>query len=259
MLKSKHRKYLSPSGRMFCAIGGRMRRYMHLDIEKAANLQHKNWLKKYFNAHFSMNREWEWYKRVFEGSLLFRSSGEKFTDLQKNHLLQRHIMDNDGLRFIVPWRDRFERSAHTDPAAWYSYVDLKQFQAEHFLVKLDRVSMAHSIESRTPFLDHLLCETVMGVDPLLRLSERKGLLKKIAAPYLNDTILARKKKGFSNPYMEWLIASGEIEKIVHVNRKTGLFKEEVLHEYVTRAKAGRFKQHVWGLYVLSRWIERNLL
>ena len=58
--------------------------FEYLDIEKAAELQHKNWLKKYFRSNFSMNREWEWYKRIFDSEVLFRSSGEKFTDMQKN-------------------------------------------------------------------------------------------------------------------------------------------------------------------------------
>jgi len=65
-----------------------------LDIEKAADLHHKNWLKKYFHSHFSMNREWEWYKRIFDETLLFRTSGEKFTDLQQNLLLRQNVKDN---------------------------------------------------------------------------------------------------------------------------------------------------------------------
>lgn len=84
---------------------------------------------------------------VFDDTLLFRTSGEKFTDLQKNALLRRNIKDNDALRY------------------------LQLFQAEHFLSKLDRVSMAHNIESRTPYLDHRLLETVFGIDPKLRYQE----------------------------------------------------------------------------------------
>ncbi len=235
--------------------------FEYLDIEKAAALTHKNWLKKYFHGHFSMNREWEWYKRIFDDTLLFRTSGEKFTDLQKNALMQCNVRDNDALRFLAPCRERFEQSLHVSPATWYSYVDLKLFQSEHFLTKLDRVSMAHSIESRTPYLDHALVETLFSLDPALRYQNgiTKDLLKKIGADYLDAFILKRKKKGFSNPYMEWLIASGRIALILHVNEKTRLFKKEVLQEYINRAKAGRFKQHVWGLYVLSHWIERELL
>ncbi len=235
--------------------------FEYLDIEKAATLQHKNWLKKYFRSNFSMNREWEWYKRIFDDQLLFRTSGEKFTDLQKNMILRQNIKDGDGLRFLEPYHQKFEQSPHSDPSLWYSYIDLQLFQAEHFLTKLDRVSMAHSIESRTPFLDHNLAETVFRIDPRLRYQNgvTKDLLKKVASKYLPQEVIARKKKGFSNPYMEWLVASGKIDLIEKVNRQTGLFNAEVLQEYIVRGKRGSFKQHVWGLYVLSHWINKNLL
>ena len=235
--------------------------FEYLDIEKAATLQHKNWLKKYFRANFSMNREWEWYKRVFDDQLLFRTSGEKFTDLQKNILLRQNIKDGDGLRFLERYRAAFEASGHSDPSLWYSYIDLQLFQAEHFLTKLDRVSMAHSIESRTPFLDHHLVESVFTIDPKLRYEAgvTKALLKKVAAHYLPQEVITRKKRGFSNPYMEWLVASGKIDLIEKVNKETGLFNDKVLQEYIARGKRGRFKQHVWGLYVLSHWIEKYLL
>lgn len=235
--------------------------FEYLDIEKAASLQHKNWLKKYFHAHFSMNREWEWYKRIFDDTLLFRTSGEKFTDLQQNKLFRRNIRDNESLRFLQSYRRAFEGGAHRDPSLWYSMIDLKLFVGEHFLTKLDRVSMAHTIEARTPFLDHRLAETVLSVDPALRIGtgSTKTLLKQIARNYLDDEIIDRRKKGFANPYMEWLIASGRINLIREVNVQTGLFYPEVVEEYLDLAHRGRFKQHVWGLYVLSHWINRELL
>lgn len=235
--------------------------FEYLDIEKAASLHHKNWLKKYFHSHFSMNREWEWYKRVFDETLLFRTSGEKFTDLQQNKLFRRNVRDNESLRFLQTYRDKFEHSGHRDPSLWYSMIDLKLFVGEHFLTKLDRVSMAHTLEARTPFLDHTLAETVLSVDPRLRIGggESKTLLKQIARNYLSDEIIDRKKKGFANPYMEWLIASGRLELIREVNEKTGLFYPEVIEEYLDLARRGKFKQHVWGLYLLSHWINRELL
>ena len=143
--------------------------FEYLDIEKASSLHHKNWLKKYFHAHFSMNREWEWYKRIFDDTLLFRTSGEKFTDLQLNHLLRRNVRDNESLRFLEPYRRMFEQSGFDHPSFWYSMIDLKLFVGEHFLVKLDRVSMAHTLEARTPFLDHTLAETVFSIDPAVRI------------------------------------------------------------------------------------------
>ena len=208
-----------------------------------------------------MNREWEWYKRIFDETLLFRTSGDKFTDLQKNNLLRRNVKDNESLQYLKPYRERFENSAHSDESVWYSYIDLNIFQAEHFLTKLDRVSMAHSIESRTPFLDHKLASAVFSISPKLRYEDgvTKSLLKEIMKPHLPQTILKRKKKGFSNPYMEYLINSKRLELIAKVNRQTGMFKSKELEEYMQSASKGSFKQHLWGLYILSVWIEKNLL
>ncbi len=235
--------------------------FEYLDIEHASNLTHKNWLKNYFRANFSMNREWEWYKRIFDNTLLFRTSGEKFTDLQKNALMKSNIKDNSSLKYLAPYRERFLNSIYTDESLWYSYIDLNLFQAEHFLTKLDRVSMAHSIESRTPFLDHKLAETLICLDPKLRYEDgtTKSLLKNVMQGKLNNKILKRKKKGFSSPYIEYLINSKKIELIYEVNKETGLFKPDKLKEYINSAAKGSFKQHVWGLYVLSFWIKKNLL
>jgi asparagine synthase (glutamine-hydrolysing) len=235
--------------------------FEYLDIEQAANLGHKNWLKKYFRANFSMNREWEWYKRVFDETLLFRTSGEKFTDLQKNLLMRRNVKDNESLKYLKSYRDTYEQSAHFDESIWYSYIDLNIFQAEHFLTKLDRVSMAHSIESRTPFLDHKLAQCVFSIAPHLRYEDKttKSLLKDVMKTQLDEKILKRKKKGFSNPYMEYLIAGGGLELIREVNAQTGLFRDEEVEKYIQTAAKGSFKQHLWGLYVLSVWIKKHLL
>lgn len=235
--------------------------FEYLDIEQAASLHHKNWLKKYFRSNFSMNREWEWYKRVFDNEVLFRSSGEKFTDLQKNILMRENVKDGFSMKYLQRYRDRFEAHGNGDESQWYSYVDLKQFQAEHFLSKLDRVSMAHSVEGRTPFLDHTLVEEVFKLEPSLRYRHgvTKDLLKKIAQPYLPEAIIHRKKKGFASPYLEWLNEAGELELILRVNEQSGLFHTPVLEEYINRGKQGRFKQHLWGLYLFSRWFEKEFL
>ncbi|OHE02062.1 MAG: asparagine synthase (glutamine-hydrolyzing) [Sulfurimonas sp. RIFCSPLOWO2_12_36_12] len=232
-----------------------------LDIQNLTKLKNKNWLSNYFHSNFSQNREWERYKRVFDNTLLFRTSGENFTDLQKNALMRRNVRDNESLKYINSYRERFEASAHTDESIWYSYIDLHLFQAEHFLTKLDRVSMAHSIESRTPFLDHKLASAVFSIDPKLRYEDAvtKSLLKTVAAPLVDKKILSRKKKGFSNPYMEYLVNSKKIELIKEVNKQTGMFKKEALDEQIQKASSGGFKQHIWGLYVLSVWIKKYLL
>jgi len=235
--------------------------FEYLEMEEAKKVFHKNWLKKYFRSNFSMNREWEWYKRAFEGEVIFRTSSEKFTDMQKNILMKKNVRDGDGFLYLKTLRENFDNSKHSDESLWFSYADLQHFQAEHFLAKLDRVSMAHSIESRTPFLDHQFVELVFSLEPSLRYKDgiTKGLLKETLKDTLPLQILSRKKKGFSNPYGEYLYSSGRVNLIEEVNKKTGMFKEDVLQEYIQTARKGRFKQHVWGLYALSHWIDRELL
>jgi len=78
-------------------------------------------------------------------------------------------------------------------------------------------------------------------------------------PHLNEKILKRKKKGFSNPYMEYLIDSKKIDLIKDVNSQTGMFKTKELNELIDSASSGRFKQHIWGLYVLSVWLKKWIL
>nr|WP_321267019.1 asparagine synthase (glutamine-hydrolyzing) [uncultured Sulfurimonas sp.] len=232
-----------------------------LDIEQLSKLSNKNWLKKYFRSNFSQNREWEYYKRIFDNTLLFRTSGESFTDLQKNALMKRNVKDNQALKYLKNYRDRFEASTHRDESIWYSYIDLNHFQAEHFLTKLDRISMAHSIESRTPFLDHKLASAVFSISPKLRYEDgvTKSLLKQIMKPHLNEKILKRKKKGFSNPYMEYLVDAQKLQLIKEVNKQTQMFKNKELDELISSASTGGFKQHIWGLYVLSVWIKKWIL
>jgi len=175
--------------------------------------------------------------------------------------MKRNIKDNQAMKYLINYRNKFENSNYTDESIWYSYIDLNLFQAEHFLTKLDRVSMAHTIESRTPFLDHKLACGIFSISPKLRYEDgvTKSLLKKIMKGKLSQEILTRKKKGFSNPYMEYLINADKLSLIKEVNKQTGMFKTKELDEYISSASTGGFKQHVWGLYVLSVWIKKHLL
>jgi asparagine synthase (glutamine-hydrolysing) len=230
-----------------------------LDMEQIHQLQHKKWMERHLLTNFSMTREWEWHRRVFSNRLLFRSSGENFTDRHKNRLLQNHVRDDDNLKYISSYRQRFEEAGLKHPSTWYSAIDLQLFQGEHFLMKLDKCSMAHGLEARTPFLDHRLVETVLSVDPQIRCRARKYLLKETVKNAIHGKILARSKKGFAYPYIEWLRESGGFSLIRKVNSQTGLLDAKELDFYLDQGARGKFKHHVWGLYVLSHWLSKNFL
>ncbi|MCF6201078.1 MAG: asparagine synthase (glutamine-hydrolyzing) [Hydrogenimonas sp.] len=229
--------------------------YEMVDIERAKELKYKNWLRNYFRANYSPNREWEWYKRIFDESILFRSSAEIFTDLQQNRLLRQNVKDDSSLLYIKRYAERF---GDTTGPQWYSYIDLKVQLAEIFLKKLDRVTMAHGIEARCPFLDKKLVEEVFGSDPLWRMgSSPKWLLKEAAKGYLPETTLNRKKKGFSYPFIEWLHGSGEMERLKEINRSMALFRDDALEFLIEKSKKGRFKHHMYAIWHLCRWIEKR--
>ncbi|MDD3592914.1 MAG: asparagine synthase C-terminal domain-containing protein, partial [Sulfurovum sp.] len=231
----------------------------YLDIEQLSALKHKNWLKAYLKSHFSIHKEWEWYKRILEEKTLFRSSAELFTDLQQNRLLKMNIKDNRSLDIIASYLQEFEASQRSAPVDWYSFLDLKIQLGEVFLRKLDRISMAHSIEARTPFLDKELVKSVFAIAPELREEQLpKGWIKNIAAAYLPETIIHRKKKGFNYPYLEWLQESDQLEVITKVQKRHKLFNDKQLEWLLSEGEQGRFQHQIFSLYILCRWIERKL-
>ncbi|RUM46232.1 MAG: asparagine synthase (glutamine-hydrolyzing) [Hydrogenimonas sp.] len=229
--------------------------YEMADIEKARDLKYKNWLRNYFRSHYSPNREWEWYKRIFDDSVLFRSSAELFTDLQQNRLLKQNVKDDHSLTWIAHYIDRF---GQTVGPQWYSFIDIKVQLGEVFLKKLDRVTMAHGIEARSPFMDRVLVERLFGCEPMWRMGEKpKWLLKRVAKRYLPVEIIERKKKGFSYPFMEWLHASGELDVIERINARYKLFDTEAVRFMIEKSKKGRFKHHLYAVWLLCKWIEKH--
>ena len=228
------------------------------DLEIAKGLKFKGWLQHYFKSNFSMHKEWEWYKRIFEESILFRSTAEVFTDLQQNRLLRMNVKDNFSLKALGAYKEEFELSGRSSSIDWYSFLDLKVMLGNVFLRKLDRMSMAHSVEARSPFLDKEVVTTAFSCTPELRMMEpSKALVKSVARKYLPEEIVNRKKKGFNYPYMEWLQESGELSVIGRIQEKMNLFNENELEMYLEKGKQGMFKQHLFSIYMLCKWLEKK--
>jgi asparagine synthase (glutamine-hydrolysing) len=88
------------------------------------------------------------------------------------------------------------------------WMDIRTSLVDDMLVKVDRMSMAHGLEVRIPFLDHRLVEFALSLPPFWLVSplpvEGKRLLRKVVGPYLPNGILNRPKQGFVVPLNEWL-------------------------------------------------------
>ena len=145
------------------------------------------------------------------------------------------------------------------------YVDMRLWLPDDLLVKVDRATMAYSLEARVPYLDHRFVEFVARLDPSLkqRGSQRKYLLKKLAEKFLPRDIVHRPKQGFVMPLSEWLSTGLKPRVDASLAReglgRRGLFREGALERLHAEHFAGR-RNHagrLWALTVLEAWFERH--
>ncbi|HOI83717.1 MAG TPA: asparagine synthase-related protein, partial [Campylobacterales bacterium] len=141
-----------------------------------------------------------------------------------------------------------------------SFVDLRTWLDEALLHKVDRVSMANGVEVRAPFLDIGFVRHSFSLPSRIKHpSSPKSFLKDTFADILHPSITARRKKGFSYPFMEWLRESGDMDVVRRVAVKSGLFDSQNIEFYLRHRKDKGFRHHLWSLYIFSRWYEKMFL
>jgi asparagine synthase (glutamine-hydrolysing) len=144
------------------------------------------------------------------------------------------------------------------------YVELKTYLVDNCLVKVDRMSMAASLEARVPLLDKELVELAFRVPSRLKVTRRetKALLKQIAAQRVPADCVYRPKEGFSIPIKQWLKAELRpiMEELLAERHLAGdgLFKPQVVARLKAEHLAGRANHsHVlWALIVFQDWRRR---
>ncbi|MGI9285765.1 MAG: asparagine synthase (glutamine-hydrolyzing) [Pseudomonadales bacterium] len=116
---------------------------------------------------------------------------------------ERETIDYDASEISKYYYNKADTDDHLSKIL---YTDLKTYLPGDILVKVDRMSMANSLETRAPFLDYRLVEYAASIPSSLKLKdgEKKYILKKSLDELLSDEILYRKKMGFSVPLAQWL-------------------------------------------------------
>lgn len=161
------------------------------------------------------------------------------------------------------WREIDQIHPRADVFQRISYLELKQRLAELLLMRMDRVTMACSVEGRDPFLDHQLVEFVMSLPP--RLKYRRGVgkvvLKNAVHHLLPSEVTTRKKQGFGTPAKEWLRGpfASEAHRAVSASalRERQLLRYEVIDRLFAEHRAGTndWSYQLWNLYNISRWYD----
>jgi asparagine synthase (glutamine-hydrolysing) len=180
---------------------------------------------------------------------------------------------NGGLREALrandiysPVREALGRFSQDDVLNRQLYADLCLYLADDILVKVDRMSMATSLETRAPFLDGDLMELAFSMPGHLKIrnGERKWILKQAMKDVLPDTILNRKKEGFSIPMKNWL--RRELQPLMRdlLSRervaRRGLFDPAVVEQLMNEHTEGR-ENHAHTLFplmVFERWASAHL-
>jgi asparagine synthase (glutamine-hydrolysing) len=166
----------------------------------------------------------------------------------------------------APVREALGRFSQDDLLNRQLYADLSLYLADDILVKVDRMSMATSLETRAPFLDGDLMELAFSMPGHLKIrnGERKWILKRAMKGVLPESIINRKKEGFSIPMKNWL--RRELQPLMRdlLSRdrvaRRGLFDPDVVDKLMDDHVDGR-ENHAHTLFplmVLERWATEHL-
>jgi asparagine synthase (glutamine-hydrolysing) len=146
----------------------------------------------------------------------------------------------------------------------FLWLDQLHYLPDDILYKCDRMSMAHSLEVRPPFLDHRVVEFAASLPEHMKIrgGRLKFVLRELMKDHLPRTVLARPKEGFDIPAHHWLrtiLRPLLVETLTERNvRETGIFSWDAVHAALRahlerRANLG---YHLWGLLVLFLWMKR---
>ena len=158
------------------------------------------------------------------------------------------------------------RAGTDDPLALIQYLDMKTYLVGDINTKVDRASMAHSLEVREPLMDHLLIEWLATLPSSLKVRGQEGkyLLKKALEPQLPSDVLYRPKMGFSVPLARWFRGplKHRVRDAVLGDRlaATGWFNREYLEHLVQAHQSGAsdYSAPLWTLLMFEAFL-RNVV
>ncbi|NIM13415.1 MAG: asparagine synthase (glutamine-hydrolyzing) [Candidatus Aminicenantes bacterium] len=203
------------------------------------------------NSH--INRHFRW--------MIFLSN------LQKRTLYSPDFLSSDYLKPLnarIPFDGFFEHSRQFEGINRDLYLDFKTYMVDNILVKVDRMSMATSLEARVPLLDYKMVEFAFSLPSHYKLggSTTKWFFKKAMEGILPDEIIYRQKEGFSIPIKNWLKSELKELMMEYLSEKrvkeAGFFNHAYIQKMVNEHLNNKqnHAHRLWALILFHLWRER---
>jgi len=220
----------------------------------------------------------DWAPRVLRAKTTFQALAKDSVEayfhsvsIMREDMRQRLFSDSfkrslGGYDAVEVLRQHAARAPTDDPLSLIQYLDIKTYLCGDILTKVDRASMAHSLEVREPLLDHPMMEWLSGLPPSFKLGRGEGklLFKEAMAPYLPNDILYRPKMGFAVPLANWFRGPlrGRVREALlgAALAQTGYFNTSFLRHLVDQHESGMrdYSAPIWSLLMFDSFLRSVL-
>jgi asparagine synthase (glutamine-hydrolysing) len=201
--------------------------------------------------------------------------GGHLPPLERHHAWKEILSAEARTQLVLPerrgtidpvelFRARYRETVGAEPLARLADVDVHTYLVDDLLVKMDRASMAHSLEARVPFCDQVIADLAFSLPARhkVRGFEKKRLLRKALQPLLPGEILGARKQGFAIPSAAWL--RGELlpfaREVLSAEsvRRQGFFDPRAVQALLDAHAAHRQNnsRQLWALLTFSLWFDR---
>lgn len=214
--------------------------------------------------------------KTARGKLRYRlNRAERFLRLAESSYSERAVakmsmLAPESIRKLIPdsllqirvedyFSDALAKCRFADPFYRQMYFNLKVSLPDDMLTKVDRMSMAHSLEGRVPFLDHRLVELTYQVHKDVKMPglRRKELLRRTLGRRLPPSLLKAPKMPFSVPLREWFKQDDFNERLNALTRRDFGLNRSVIGNIIKANRSGNndYGDFIWRLFVLEHWID----
>ncbi len=258
------------------SFGGYRRYRLHLMEEQARSKLPLSLRQSLFGVLGRFYPKADWAPRMFRAKTTFQALALDSAQAYAHSMSvlradERERLFSDGFKRTLAGYSAQEVFMHhaaiantDDPLALIQYLDYKTWLVGDINTKVDRASMAHSLEVREPLMDHVLVEWLATLPNTLKIKGQEGkwLLKKAFEPSLPNDVLYRPKMGFSVPLAQWLRGPlrARLQQAVLGERlqDTGYFNPRTLQNMVRQHQSGQrdFSAPLWSLLMFDAFLRQ---